>query len=79
MVVCHNRRIYRNKVFKGIAERGHCSVGFFYFGKNADIKIKILSVKRSSTRIGIEAPKAISVHREEVYQRIQKKSGTSYR
>jgi hypothetical protein len=30
IVVCHNRRIYRNKVFKGIAERGHCSVGFFY-------------------------------------------------
>jgi len=30
MVVCHNRRIDRNKVFKGIAERGHCSVGFFY-------------------------------------------------
>lgn len=30
MVICHNRRIYRNKVFKGIAERGHCSVGFFY-------------------------------------------------
>ncbi len=30
LVVCHNRRIYRNKVFKGIAERGHCSVGFFY-------------------------------------------------
>jgi hypothetical protein len=30
MVVCHNRRIYRHKVFKGIAERGHCSVGFFY-------------------------------------------------
>lgn len=30
MVVCHNRRIYRNKVFKEISERGHCSVGFFY-------------------------------------------------
>ena len=30
MVACHNRRIYRNKVFKGVAERGHCSVGFFY-------------------------------------------------
>ncbi|EKD71006.1 MAG: transposase, IS4 family protein [uncultured bacterium] len=30
IVVCHNRYIYRNKVFKGIAERGHCSVGFFY-------------------------------------------------
>jgi hypothetical protein len=30
MVVCHNRRINRNKVFKGIAERGHSSVGYFF-------------------------------------------------
>ena len=30
VVVCHNRRIHSNKVFKGIADRGHCSVGFFY-------------------------------------------------
>jgi hypothetical protein len=30
MVVCHNRRIYRNKVFRGIAERGHSSVGYFF-------------------------------------------------
>jgi IS5 family transposase len=30
MVVCHNRRISRNKVFKGIAERGHSSVGYFF-------------------------------------------------
>ena len=28
--ICHNRRIYSNKVFKGLATRGHCSVGWFY-------------------------------------------------
>lgn len=28
--VCNNRRIHNHKVFKGIAERGHCSVGYFF-------------------------------------------------
>lgn len=28
--VCHNKRIKRNKVFKGFAELGHNSVGYFY-------------------------------------------------
>ena len=28
--VCHNRRIYSHKVFKGIAQRGKTSVGWFY-------------------------------------------------
>lgn len=28
--VCHNRRIKRHKVFKGLAERGKTSMGFFY-------------------------------------------------
>lgn len=28
--VCHNRRIHNNKVFLGLAERGHSSVGHFY-------------------------------------------------
>lgn len=28
--VSHNRRIYSHKVFKGIAQRGHTSVGWFY-------------------------------------------------
>jgi len=28
--VCHNRRIYSHKVFKGIAERGKSSTGWFY-------------------------------------------------
>ena len=28
--VCHNRRIHSNKVFKGLATRGHSSKGWFY-------------------------------------------------
>jgi hypothetical protein len=28
--VCHNRRIYQHKVFKGYAERGKSSTGWFY-------------------------------------------------
>lgn len=28
--VCHNRRIHNHKVFKGAAERGQCSIGWFY-------------------------------------------------
>ena len=28
--VCHNRRIYRNKTFKGIAKRGKHSMGWFF-------------------------------------------------
>jgi len=30
LAVCHNRRISSNKVFKGIAQRGKTSVGWFY-------------------------------------------------
>jgi len=30
LVVCHNRRIQRNKVFKGLAARGKSSMGWFY-------------------------------------------------
>lgn len=30
LVVCHNRRIRRNKVFKGLAARGKSSMGWFY-------------------------------------------------
>jgi len=28
--VCHNRRIHQHKVFKTVAERGYCSIGWFY-------------------------------------------------
>lgn len=38
---------------------------------NDDIEIVALSIKGHQVRIGINAPKEVSVHREEIYQRIQ--------
>ena len=36
-----------------------------------DVIISVLGVKGSQVRIGIDAPKHVQVHREEIYQRIQ--------
>jgi len=38
---------------------------------NDDIVITICALKDSKIRIGIQAPKDISVHREEIYKRIK--------
>lgn len=38
-----------------------------------DIEIAILRAKGNQVRIGVSAPAHFSVHREEVYQRIQDK------
>ena len=36
-----------------------------------DTKIVVLGVKGSQIRLGINAPKNVQVHREEIYQKIQ--------
>lgn len=36
-----------------------------------DVKIVILEVNGDQVRLGVEAPRSVSVHREEVYKEIQ--------
>ena len=36
-----------------------------------DVVVNVLEVKGNQVRIGVDAPKDVSVHREEIYDRIQ--------
>lgn len=38
---------------------------------NDNVTVTVLGIKGHQIRLGIDAPKSVSVHREEIYQRIQ--------
>ena len=36
-----------------------------------DVKLTVLGVRGNQVRLGVDAPKTVSVHREEIYDRIK--------
>ncbi|MFA0813211.1 carbon storage regulator CsrA [Microbulbifer epialgicus] len=44
----------------------------------ANVSVTVLEVKGNQVKIGINAPKSLPVHREEIYRRIKKEQEADY-
>ena len=42
-----------------------------------EVNVTVLGIKGNQVRIGVNAPKEVAVHREEIYQRIQEENESS--
>jgi carbon storage regulator len=40
-----------------------------------EVNVTVLGIKGNQIRIGVDAPREVTVHREEIYQRIKQEAG----